>query len=252
MTDVSFIAPKLHLGRKFIFWDTAHSTRKTADFSAGVVFFIEDVPEGNPVAWLLEVSFGRWTNTELAQHIVALHKKWEPQATLIEQLVTISDLFQKEIYNEQIRQQVNRWDPVWFKPDTQPKAKEGRISAIEPLMTNNRFKICIGANTNASFWIDELKKQFLGYTGHKSNKNAIGGRHDDLIDAAGYLYKVMPMGVHTAADQEIEERLRARREREKMYQMIHGAQSSFTPINTEAPEEVSDNPIYRALSLLKK
>lgn len=253
MTDISWVEPKIPNGKIFNIWDTAHSTRKNADFSAGVVYFIEELEEKDPIAWLLECSFGRWSNSELAQKIVALHKKWNPQATLIEELVTTSDLFKNEIRNEQLRQQVGTpWSPVWFKPDSQPKAKEVRINNLEPLMTNGRFKICIGNNTNAVYWIEELKKEFLGYTGHKSNKNAVGGRHDDLIDAAAYLYKIMPMGVRTEADKDLDDRLAERERRNRLQSMIFGSSISIITTPGTPIEQAPSNPIYDALSILNQ
>ena len=74
-------------------------------------------------------------------------------------------------------------------------------------MRSGRFNTCQGDRTNCSLWIEELKKEFLQFTGHKSNKNAVGGRHDDLIDAAAYLYKIMPIGARTPEDKERDERM---------------------------------------------
>lgn len=254
-THSSHILPKVDnkVGRIFAFWDYANSTRPNADFSAGAVLFIEDFFDKDPIAWLLEIVYGRWPNSELAKRIVALHKKWDLNATFIEQLVTTSDTFKKEIYTQQLQQDAGRWDPQWFDPDKQPKAKEQRIVDLEPLMKSGRFKICSqGERTNAVNWIDELKKEFFQYTGHKSNKNYVGGRHDDLIDAISYVYKVMPMANRTDADRLIEERLAAKRERDKMYSMVFDGVPGSHPLNHgyDPVDEPVSNPLYRALEPL--
>lgn len=250
MTDISWVSHKLETGKIIIIWDTANSTRLGADFSAGICFFIEDVDDGDPIAWLLSCDYGRWTNSELARHIVAFHSKWGAQTTMIEELATTSDTFKDEIRREQIRQGVAPWIPYWFPPDSKPKAKENRIANLEPLMRSGRFKICQGDRTNCSLWIEELKKEFLQFTGHKSNKNAVGGRHDDLIDAAAYLYKIMPIGARTPEDKERDERMAEKIHRQRQYDTIHG----FSPVSFQSlkePQETTpSNPIYDALQIL--
>ena len=157
----------------------------------------------------------------------------------------------------------------WFRPDSAAKSKETRIKSLELLLTSGRWKIVVGAGTNASTYIDELMKQLIGYTGHKTNKNHISGRKDDLCDACGYCYKVMPSRMAAAPTEEqkkAEEAIRQKQLDDRRYQayfsgvmgspaglgsqfIVREGSNSTAPVNAEG--EAETNPIYRALNVAK-
>jgi len=239
------------VGKDYILIDYANSVREQADYSVMVAYRVIEPDYGDPVAYLRSVRFGHWTNSQLAENIVSFWKKW-PSRVLIEELVTTSSFFKEGIQKEKLRQGTEDFDIHWFKTDNQARAKEVRIKALEVLAVSGRWKICIGEGTEASLWIDELKKQFIGYTGHKTRKNHVGGRHDDIPDACAMLNKVMSMANTTPLDLEFQKKVEEQMARRRQYEHIHGFSTvssvSHSNLIQEAPPR---NPIGDALSPLR-
>lgn len=197
-------------------------------------------------------------------------KRWAPECTFIEELPSTTDLFKRAVQEQKLAQGTDDFYINWFRPDLQLKAKETRIKSLELLITGGLLKIVIGPGTSATSYIDEMMRQMIGYTGHQSNKNYVGGRKDDIPDAMAQVYKVLPQRIASLPTDEqllMEEALREKALAERRYQAyfdgIQGGpvqlgsqfiQREFSNQQTIAVpnEEPETNPIYRALAPLSK
>lgn len=215
------LVPPRGMNRVYIFWDTALTAGRQSDYSAGIVFMIQDIPGKDPIAWVLEIKYDHWTSSELVYQIVALSKKWAPDCTFIETLPSTTNTFKESVRTQKIMQGTSDFMISWFKPDPAAKAKETRIKFLEILMTRGILKIVMGT------WIDEMKKQLLGYTGHKSNKNYKSGRKDDIPDAMGCVHQVLPflstLFPKTEEEKKLDEALIARKGMLDQYRWIYGS-----------------------------
>ena len=266
MLDISWL-PKS--GKKYIFWDTALTAGRRSDYSCGVVYQIEERFGEDPVAWLLDVVYDHFTSTNLCSRIVSLYKRWTPECVFVEELPSTTDLFKRAVQEQKLAQGTSDFYINWFRPDSQAKAKETRIKGLELLLTSGRLKIVVGSGTNASSYIDEMMKQMIGYTGHRTNKNHVSGRRDDIPDSLAYVYKILPTRSSAAPTEEqkaAEEALRNKQLEDRRYQAYFsgvmgspaglgsqfivrdGSNSTSAPVNEQG--EVETNPIYRALGLL--
>jgi len=244
------------IGKDYVFVDSANSLRKQADYSVVIAYRIVEKADEDPTAYLMSCKFGHWTNSELAQNIVAFCKRWNPICTFIEELPTTSDLFKKGIQEQKRLQGTSDFQIQWFKPDPQAKAKEIRVKGVEMLATSGRWKICLGFGTDSALWLDELMKQFMQFTGHKTTKGHVSGRHDDIPDCAGFVGKVMPMSNRTPEDTAMQKRLKEKADRERMWRIIRGEEAGSRPLTGGfggvPMEEGAISPIHDALRPLNR
>jgi phage terminase large subunit-like protein len=205
------IAPKI--GDVYIVWDTALTSGKHSDFSCGAVARIfPKVVDGKTIYSLviLEVVYGRFTQSELAYQIVALGKKWNPKKTLIEKLPG-SELFQREVHFRATQFGVSL-DVYWCSPSLEPNAKRNRIHGLEILLKEDRLWFVAGS------WIDETFSQLIKYTGEKKNR----GRKDDIPDAMSYFTLWLPATVQNELMKALEKDALEKAKKKGEYDRIFG------------------------------
>jgi hypothetical protein len=216
-------------GDIFIAWDWALTHNKNSDYSVGVAARRYN-KDGRWGIAILDVRFGRWTPSELAQQIVRMDKDWNPRQTLIEKTPS-SELLQIELDRWYKRLDVipRIW---WRQPSVEPDAKRNRIKQLEILLTNDLLWFCFGP------WNDEAFTQLTRYTGERKNR----GRKDDIPDAMSMLYFFLP--TYTPSVEDI-----VAQEKTKELQRIAVAQADFhrrifggwgdpTPSSHSEPEQV--------------
>lgn len=160
-----------------IAWDWAPTSSMNSDYSAGAVGAID---RNTLELHVLEIEYGRWKSSTLAEKIVYLAKRHQPRCILIEKAPG-SDLLQQEIQRLAMRLHVSM--PImWQTPDNSSDAKANRVKGVETLVNERRIKFVQGP------WIDETFAQFIRFTGERKNR----GRKDDIPDAVSMLTHFLP------------------------------------------------------------
>lgn len=187
-----------------IAWDWAATSAEKSDYSAGAVGAID---RNTLELYVLEIDYGRWKSSTLAEKIVYLAKRHNPRVILIEKS-NGSELLQNEIQRLAMRLRVAT--PImWLQVDNNADAKANRIKGVETLVNEHRIKFVQGQ------WVDEMFAQFIRFTGERKNR----GRKDDIPDAVSMLTHFLPKEAtessKTLTHEELEE---IRREAELGYQ----------------------------------
>lgn len=194
-------------GEIFIAWDWALTHNKHSDYSVGVAARRYE-KDGRWGIVILDVRFGRWTPSELAQQIVKMDKDWNPRQTLIEKTPS-SELLQIEL--DRWYKRLDVMPRIWWRtPSVEPDAKRNRIKQLEILLTADLLWFCFGA------WNDEAFTQLTRYTGERKNR----GRKDDIPDAMSMLYFFLPTYIPSVEDIKAQEKM-------KEMQRIAIAQAEF-------------------------
>lgn len=183
-------------GDIFVAWDWALTTNKRSDYSAGVVAK-RWVKDDKWNLTILEVKYGQWTLSQLAEEIARLDKRWNPQQTMIEQIPGI-DLFKKELMMWCMRLD-HQPRLYWKEPSNEPDAKRNRIKQLEILLNDDRLWFAYGHGN----WMDETFSQLTRYTGERKNR----GRHDDIPDAMSMLYYYLPGYIPTKEELNSKEKM---------------------------------------------
>lgn len=230
-------------GDIFITWDWALTANKRSDYSAGVVGkrFEKD---GQWSLCILDVSYGQWTLSTLAQKIAELDKKWSPQQVLIEDIPG-AELFKRDLTMWYQRFEILPDHVAWKSPSNQPDAKRNRIKQLEILLKEDRLWFAYGTGS----WIDETFSQLTRYTGVRGNK----GRHDDIPDAMSMLYFYLPGMIPTKEDLDEKEKVYMRQQYEMakahFERRMFGGWGDPTPSQSQpsTPEQVqpSNDPRNR-------
>lgn len=148
---------------------------KGADFNALVVFAV--TPKG--AIYVMETVNKHLTQPGLFGEIVRLNERYPSLQVLVETYFAqykLASWLKQEAAKNLVR--IN-W--VKFKPDK--RTKSIRIEALEPLFMNGLIFL-----RRDQF---QLEDQILTWTGKEEE-----GRHDDLLDCMGHLYKQMYIPTH--------------------------------------------------------
>jgi predicted phage terminase large subunit-like protein len=169
-------------GKIYIAWDWALSDKKTANYSACAVGKVC----GNEL-YILEIVCDRFKPSELAFKIVDMHRRYQPEVTLIEES-NGADFLKLEIARCASRFQV----PIHIKWQSPREGKQNRIKSLETLLAADRLWFVTGE------WIDKTVEQFTNYTGERNKFQ----REDDIPDAVSYLQLFVPVvGIDKAAEE---------------------------------------------------
>jgi predicted phage terminase large subunit-like protein len=153
-------------GVDIIIFDTASSTARGADYSAGAAVRIT---EENDVRhyYVVEIVYGQWDSKELAFQIARFVKKCQPVKTVIERM-THHVLLQREI---------QRHNPdaciTWVPAGNKKGCKQARIKKFATLVDSGRVHFVAGN------WLDETFAQCLRIA-----------RRDDIADVLGRISEV--------------------------------------------------------------
>jgi hypothetical protein len=217
-------------GDLFIAWDWALTHNKNSDYSVGVAARRYQ-KDGRWGLAILDVRFGRWTPSELAQQIVKMDRDWNPRQTLIEKTPS-SELLQIEL--DRWYKRLDVMPRIWWRtPSVEPDAKRNRIKQLEILLTNDLLWFCFGA------WNDEAFTQLTRYTGERRNR----GRKDDIPDAMSMLYFFLPTYIPSVEDIKAQEKTKETQRiamaQAEFHKRIFGGWGDPTPTQApSAPEDV--------------
>ena len=149
--------------------------------------------DGKWILVILDVQFGKWSQTEIATRIAAMNDKWRPQQWYGED--TGGLLLLKERIAEVSKTSYGHWPYiVWKDPDNSENAKRNRIRGIETLLRTNRMFFLTGP------WNNEVFEQLEKYKGQKSTRYF----KDDVPDVISQLTKFIPSLV-TLSKREMQE-----------------------------------------------
>jgi hypothetical protein len=197
--------------------------------------FSVETEESRWVLVILDVEFGKWTQTEIANRIAKMNDKWRPKAWHGEDPGGLELL--KERINEVSKVTYGHWPYIrWMPPENSENAKRNRIKGLELLFRNKRLYFLTAP------WNNEVFEQLEKYKGQKSSRYF----KDDVPDAISQLTRFIPSLVilskkdleQQAIQKEAEYREYLRRE---MRRVIFGDDSGgfVSPVNTEQPVEES-------------
>jgi hypothetical protein len=178
--------------------DLARENKQFSDFTAlavGKVYQEGAVPvpidmvnaisierqDGKWVMVILDVQFGKWSQTEIANRIAAMNDKWHVQQWYGEDTGGLQLL--KERINEVSRTTYGHWPYIrWDTPDNSENAKRNRIKGVETLLRTSRLFFLIAS------WNNEVFEQLERYKGQKSSRYF----KDDVPDVISHLARFVP------------------------------------------------------------
>lgn len=188
-------------GEVYIFWDTAKEAKKNSDFSVGVAMKIFQKDEDHQVAVVvMEVIFGRWTQTDIVYNMVEFNHKWNPKLTQVENIGGL-ELMQLRVISES-KAKYGVVPNMWWKPiDNEENAKRNRIKSLEILLKTDRLYFAVG------HWLEQedgVFPQLTQYTGAKSTRT----KKDDIPDCMSYICRLLPSSAPLTAREQAEKTAR--------------------------------------------
>lgn len=211
-----------------------------ADMANFIPFERED---GKWVMVVLDIQFGKWSQTEIANRIAAMNDKWHPRQWYGEDTGGLQLL--KEKITDVSRTIYGHWPYIrWDVPSNSENAKRNRIKGIETLLRANRLFFLIAAWNSEAF--DQLEK----YKGQKSSRYF----KDDVPDVLSQLARFIPSLV-TLSKRELEQKaadddIRYRQYlRDEINRVVFGnasggfGMSQYMPVQGMEPDEEPDGPM---------
>lgn len=199
--------------------------------------------DGKWVMVVLDIQFGKWSQTEIANRIAAMNDKWRPRQWYGEDTGGLQLL--KEKITDVSRTTYGHWPYIrWDAPNNSENAKRNRIKGVETLLRANRLFFLIAA------WTSEVFDQLEKYKGQKSSRYF----KDDVPDVISQLARFIPSLV-TLSKRELEQQAVQRdaeyREylRREMNKVIFGhdsggfGASQYMPGQGTELDEEPDNPM---------
>jgi phage terminase large subunit-like protein len=197
---VSPIEAQRYRGEIYVLWDTAKEAKKSSDYTVGVAMKIFQKEDGQVAVVVLEVIFGKWTQTEIAYNMAVFNKKWMPKLNQVEDTGGL-ELLKIEVRNRSI--QICGFPPnmYWRRPDQEDNAKRNRIKSLEILLKSQRLYFANGP------WLEEkdgVFPQLMQYTGERSSKV----RKDDIPDAMAHISRYLPSSAPMTPKEQQEKAMR--------------------------------------------
>ncbi len=171
-------------GDTIILWDTAKEAKKNSDYTVGVVMKIFQKEDGVVAVVVMEVVFGKWTQTEIADKIASLNQKWQPKECMVEDTGGL-DAFKALVRARSIQMSGYPVYIYWKPVDNEDNAKRNRIKSLEILLKAKRLYFANGPWLEMS---DGVFPQLRQYTGEKSTRS----RKDDIPDAMSFITRYLP------------------------------------------------------------
>lgn len=130
---------------------------------------------------ILDVEFGKWSQTEIAYRIATMNNKWRPKRWRAEDTGGLES-FKEKIINTS-KEQYGHWPLIfWSVPSNQYNAKVNRIKGMEVLLRDNRMFFM------TSSWNPDVFTQLERYVGQKSTRTS----KDDVPDCLSMLTSFLP------------------------------------------------------------
>src|ERR1700676_1073689 len=202
-------------GETFVSIDWAYSDGKTSDYSALAAVRRHTRADGTYELIVLEVLFGKWKSSVLAEKIVLFLRKYQPFGTFIEKALGHDLLHTLLVWNAG-RYQVDLSRVQYVPTGNTKNEKANRIKTLEVLIAAERLHFVAGP------WIDELYKQFEGFTGETKK-----GRKDDIPDAISRVSKTLPSTMFTGIEYDGTEEKRLAEKQTKKIRKAHHYNTYF-------------------------
>lgn len=139
--------------------------------------------QGSYILVVLDVQFGKWSQTETANRIAAMHDKWRPKQWSGEDTGGLELLKSKIV--DVSKTTYGHWPYIrWESPDNSDNAKKNRIKGVEMLLRSKRLHFLLSPSQSWEEVFGELEK----YKGQKSSRYF----KDDVPDVLGQLSKFVP------------------------------------------------------------
>ena len=143
--------------------------------------------DGKWILVILDVQFGKWSQTEIVTRIAAMNDKWKCAQSLQPLQWYGEDtgglLLLKEKIAEVSKTTYGHWPYIiWKEPDNSENAKRNRIKGIEILLRSDRMFFLTDP------WNNEVFEQLEKYKGQKSTRYF----KDDVPDVISQLTKFIP------------------------------------------------------------
>lgn len=236
-------------GEIYIVGDMAKEAKKNSDyttFAAVKIYRKRDLQtglqDGMVCVVVLEVVFGKWTQTEIANQLADINKRWLPRRIHIEDTGGLESFWMYAI-PEAFKKTSLPWYHIFRAPVEQGyDAKRNRVKGLEVLLKSDRLYFAMGP------WNDETFTQLSQYTGAKSTRS----RKDDIPDALSFISKYLPSSTPKSPEQQQQEVDQQERELgakilRAQHEAMFGSSYNFTR-PTEQQESISppqDSPITR-------
>ena len=176
-TIVLTAVPRPHKGvrRPVVRWDTAHSEKGGSDYSAGAVGWCDTETRA---LYVLEIDYGKWRDSVVAQHVVNLHWKWDALYTEIEKFHGW-ELFGQEVQRLSLSRYKTYLPLYWREAERESGSKRNWVKGLETLLAADRLWFVDGD------WMELTTQQFVMFTGTSKRK-------DDIPDAVSKLQRIIP------------------------------------------------------------
>lgn len=196
-------------GEVYILGDMAKEAKKNSDFSTFVAIKIYKArdqrtgqQDGIVSAVVLEVVFGKWTQSEIASNLAALNQRWLPRRIHVEDTGGLESFWVYAV-PEAFKKTQLPWYHIFRAPVEQGyDAKRNRIKGLEVLLKADRLWFAMGP------WNDEAFTQLSQYTGAKSTRS----RKDDIPDAMSFISRYLPSSSPKSPEQQQQENDQQERE----------------------------------------
>lgn len=178
--------------------DLAKEDKKFSDFTCLAVGKVveETIPNQQQTAdslfspweqgkrWILvvlDVEFGKWSQSEIAYRIAKMNDKWRPKRWKAEDTGGLES-FKEKIINTS-KENFGHWPLIhWQVPNNQYNAKVNRIKGMEILLRDARMYFMV------SSWNSDVFIQLERYVGQKSTRTT----KDDVPDCLSMLASALP------------------------------------------------------------
>jgi predicted phage terminase large subunit-like protein len=199
--------------------------------------------EGKWVLVILDVQFGKWSQTEIANRIAAMHNKWQCKSWYGEDTGGLALL--KEKIADVSKTTYGCWPYIrWDVPSNSEGAKRNRIKGLETLLKANRLYFLTDT------WNEKVFEELEKYKGQKSTRYF----KDDVPDVLSQLTKFIPSLVTLSKKDMEQQALQKQAEyneyiRREIKRVVFGDNSGGFGMNSsqylsygmELPDQQSDN-----------
>jgi hypothetical protein len=190
------------VGDIYILGDMAKEAKKNSDYStfaAVKIYKARDkrtgLQEGIVSVVVLEVVFGKWTQSETARQMAEINQRWYPLRIHVEDTGGLESFWMYAV-PEAFRKTGLPWYHVFpAKVEQGYDAKRNRIKGLEVLLKSDRMWFAMGP------WNDEAFLQLSQYTGAKSTRS----RKDDIPDALSFIARYLPSSSPKSPEQQQQE-----------------------------------------------
>src|SRR6266550_932673 len=236
-------------GDVLIMGDMAKEAKKNSDYSAFVAVKIfqridqaTNTPIGPVSVVVLEVVYGKWSQSETANSLAELNKRWLPWRIQIENTGGLES-FMTYAIPDAFKKTNLPWHHIyWAAVEQGFDAKRNRIKGLEILLKAERLWFSMGP------WNDETFSQLSQYTGAKSTRS----RKDDIPDAMAFISKYLPSSTPKTPEEQEQEANQA--EKEMMAKFLAAQHEAYFGNSNPnfAPQQIEESPISSPYDDIKK